>query len=336
VTTIRAAGADDRTRNPLRPTRLDEIIGQDDAKYLMRTAIRTAIERRRVLDHILLVGSSGTGKSTFSHAIANELDVDVFELEAPISFDMLAELRTTMQHGDLLKIEEIHQQAIMERRGRSGATQPEVLYSVMEDRVLQTPTGPLEFPRITVIGTTTDEGMLPDAFVNRFALRPRLRPYTVLQMSEIIASNADTLRVRLDADGLLVFAKACRGVPREANNLVKNAAALFGPNDHVDRRRALEVLAINGVTEDGLTTDMQGMLTFLLTRARRKAGDGEIRYQASVNTIATALGKSRDSKSIALRVEPFLIEKGYVQVGHGGRLLTADGIRRAQLLVAAG
>jgi Holliday junction resolvasome RuvABC ATP-dependent DNA helicase subunit len=87
------------------------------------------------------------------------------------------------------------------------------------------------------------------------------------------------------------------------------------------------------LTEDGLTRDMQNTLTFLLTKGKRTKADGEVVYQASVNTIATAIGKSRDSKAIALRVEPYLIEQGYLQVGHGGRTLTDAGIERAGELV---
>jgi Holliday junction resolvasome RuvABC ATP-dependent DNA helicase subunit len=94
------------------------------------------------------------------------------------------------------------------------------------------------------------------------------------------------------------------------------------------------VLDVNGITTDGLTADMQAMLTFLYTRARRQnKRTGEVTHQASVNTIATAIGKSRDSKAIAIRVEPYLIEKGYVQVTHGGRILTDRGCARAERLL---
>jgi holliday junction DNA helicase RuvB len=332
---IAPAAADERTHNPLRPARFDEIVGQDKAKALMRRAIESCYERRRPMDHVLLVGASGTGKSTFSHVIANELgsDVDIYSVEAPVSTDMLAELRTKMWDGDILMIEEIHQQAIMERRGRSAATQPEVLYAVMEDRVLQSPTGPLAFPRITIIGTTTDEGMLPDAFINRFPLRPRLVAYTREQLRTIVRNNARTLDVSLDDEAVALFANASRGVPREVNNLVKNAAILCPPGDRMTAAGARDVLEINGIAHDGLTPDMQNTLTFLYTRARRVGGDGEVRYQASVNTIATAIGKSRDSKAVALRVEPYLIEKGFLQVSHAGRILTDAGVARAQELI---
>jgi Holliday junction resolvasome RuvABC ATP-dependent DNA helicase subunit len=317
---------DDRTKNPMRPRTLAGVIGQGQAKALARAAIDRAKATGKPMDHMLLVAASGTGKSTFSHVIANELGVEVYDVEAPISFDTLLALRTTMKDGDVLKIEEIHQQGIGDRRGRSAATQPEVLYAVMEDRVLPTETGVLPFPAITVIGTTTDEGMLPDAFVNRFALKPRLVAYDEDDLILMAARNAYTLNLQIRRNAARMFAHACRGVPREMNNLIKNAA-LWATTDTIGKAEAQKVLDVGGIARDGLTPDMQAMLKFMFLRCKRTVR-GETRYQASVNAIATAIGKSRDSKAIALRVEPYLIELGYVQVASGGRVLTDAGIAR--------
>lgn len=331
VITPRPANADERTQNVLRPSTFDQVVGQESAVALMRRFVRTAWQRQTPLDHVLLVGSAGTGKSTFSHVIANELGVDCYEVEAPISHDMLMTLRTTMRDRDILRVEEIHQQAIMERRGRSASTQPEVFYAVLEDRVLPSPSGVLDFPAITVIGTTTDEGMLPDPFLDRFPLKPRLEPYTAADLGVMGYFNAEALGCSISVEAAVMFANAARGVPRQVNNYIRNAVALT--DGLIDTDLASEVIHdLNGATSDGLTRDMQAMLVFLYTRGKRTAASGEVRYQASVNTIATGIGKSRDSKAIALRVEPFLIEKGYVQVGHGGRILTDAGIDRARQL----
>lgn len=321
-----------RTHNALRPSTFDEVVGQDAAVSMMRKVTDASSRRAEPLDHVLLVGPSGTGKSTFSHVIANELGVDVYESEAPISAETLLALREVMQDGDILRIEEIHQQAIMERRGKSGSTQPEVLYAVLEDRVITSGSEILAFPAITVIGTTTDEGMLPEPFLNRFPIRPHLEPYDVTDIGVMAIWNAEKLDRRITIEAADMFAHASRGVPRQVNNYVKNAALLC--DDLIDEDVAEEVLhVLNGVTEDGLTRDMQNMLTFLLMKGQRVKADGEVVYQASVNTIATGIGKSRDSKAIALRVEPYLIEQGFVQVGHGGRTLTDAGIERAEELV---
>lgn len=334
TTTISPARTEERTKNPLRPERLADVIGQDKAKELMSRAMRSCWTYKQPLDHVLLVGPSGTGKSTFSHVIGHELGVDVYDLEAPLSVETLLELREVLYDGDIIKVEEIHQQAIMERRGRQASTRPEVLYAVMEDRVLPTQQGLLEYPHVTFIGTTTDEGMLPDAFVNRFPLRPRLVHYTTAELAQIVRYNADKLAIAIAPEAVAIFAGACRGVPREVNNLMRNARVLAQLDGQVSHDDALMVLDMNGITEDGLTADMQAMLVFLYTKARQETGDGDVRHQASVNTIATAIGKSRDSKAIALRVEPYLIELGYVQVTHGGRRLTDAGLVRARELVA--
>jgi holliday junction DNA helicase RuvB len=322
----------ERTANPLRPASWREIVGQERAVGMMQRFVAAAQRRARPLDHILLIGPSGTGKSTFSHVIANELGVDVYPVEAPVSHDTLLLLREVMKDGDLLRIEEIHQQGAGDRRGRSTAMQPEVLYEVMEDRTITSGTGVLPFPAITIVGTTTDEGMLPDAFINRFPIRPRLERYGADDIAVMAVWNAERLGAQITTSGAVRLANAARGVPREVNNFILNATSLVGPDNTISTAVANEVLEMNGVTADGLTADMQGMLCFLYTRAGRKVKD-EMRYQASVSTIATAIGKSRDSKAVVLRVEPWLIERGFVQVGHGGRTLTDEGVQRARELL---
>lgn len=325
----------DRTANPLRPYSFDTMIGQARTVRLLRRVVKAARDNRRPLDHTLLVGASGLGKSTVANVVANELGVEVYQVEAPISHDMLLELRTQMSDRDVLFIDEVHQQALRERRGRTGSTQPEVLFNVMEDRKLVSGMGVLAFPAITVIGATTDEGALPDPFINRFPLRPVLEPYTEDDLTNIARLNGVALGVAVETEACRMFARASRGVPRQINNYVRNAVALIGDGEGVTPELAGEVLAeLNRVTADGLTLDMQRMLVFLYTRCRRPIHD-EVRYQASVNTIATAIGKSRDTKAVALRVEPHLIEQGFVQVAHGGRLLTPRGVSRARQLIAA-
>lgn len=322
--------ASERTTNPLRPARLADVIGQAPAKKLLARAIDAAFEHRHPLDHVLLAGSSGTGKTTLAHVVATELGVDVYQLAAPVSFDTLVELRTEMRPGAVLFIDEVHLQAIAERRGKESISAPEVLFGVMEDRTLTTPTGVLPFPAVTIIGATTDPGRLPEAFLNRFPLRPRLVDYSHDELVTIAQANAAALNVAITDEAADVLARASAGVPRQVNNLVRNARLLA--QGAIARTDALEALDINGISEDGLTPQMQQMLTFLYTRAQRRTGRGEVVYQASVNTIATAIGLSRDTKAVSLYVEPYLIKRGFVQVGHGGRLLTDAGVARAREL----
>lgn len=326
---------DERTSNLLRPNTFDDIVGQERAKNLLKRMVSICKARETPMDHVLLVGPSGTGKTTFAHVIAHELGARVFQLEAPISHDTLIELATTMHDGDILFLDEVHQQAAGDRRGASSNMQPEVLFGVMEDHTLTTAGGVMQFPHITLMGATTDEGALPDAFINRFPIRPRLDRYSIEDMATIAEHNAEALAMWLEPEAALIFARASRRVPREINNFVRNGAMLT--EFEITEELALEVVRdLNGTTLDGLTRDMCAMLTFLYTRARRvRQGDGTVTYQASVSTVATAIGKSRDTKAIQLRVEPFLIEEGYVQVTGGGRMLTDTGVLRAMQLEVA-
>lgn len=326
-------GASDRSRNPLRPTSFDAMTGQEQPKRMLRRMVERARAKQAPLDHVLLVGPSGTGKSTFSHVIACELGVDVYEVEAPVSHETLLALREVMQDRDILRIEEIHQQAIMERRGRGSSTEPEVLYQVLEDRTITTGTGVLPFPEITVVGTTTDEGLLPEPFLNRFPLQPRMERYSKRELRDLAGHNAVALGMKPYTDALWLFAGASRGIPRQINNFVKNAYAL-AETEYLTLALAREVVFdLNGITQEGYTRDMQAMLRFLYEKGKRVTADGETIYQASVSTIATGIGKSRDVKAITLRVEPFLIEQGLVQVTHGGRRLTDAGVGVAQQLL---
>lgn len=323
--TLQPATTADRSSNPLRPDTFSGVIGQVETVNLLRRVCETAHTRDEPLDHILFVGSSGTGKSTFSHVIAHEMGVRCFEVQAPVTLDLLTQLRTTMRDGDILRIEEIHMQAIQERRGKVASAQPEVLFAVMEDRVLQTPTGILPFPHITVVGTTTDEGMLPDAFINRFPLRPHLTPYDEDDLALIAMLNAEALGREITDEAAYMLARACAGVPRHVNNFVKNASALT--DGGIDSTLAYEVIVkLNHTTLDGLTLDQQNMLTSLYQ-------NGGLKFQASIATIAVWLGKSRDQKAVQLRVEPGLIDRGYIGLGSRGRHLTDKGVQRARQLL---
>lgn len=325
--------ASDRSDNELRPHLLAEMVGQERLKPLLRRVIDVALETGRTLDHLLLDGASGTGKTTVAHVVANELGRNVLQVDAPVTQDMLLELREKLHDGDVLFIDEIHRQVAADRRGVSAACQPEIFYHVLEDKRLATARGMLPFPDVTVIGATTDIGLLPEPFLGRFPLRPKLDKYTWEEMSTLAARNAAALGLTIELDAQTVLAQASRANPRQLNQYIRNCQSLAAGDIDIDLAREV-VEKLNSTSLDGLTLDMQRMLTFLYTSGRRVV-KGETRYQASVNTIATALGRSRDSKAVALFVEPWLIEKGYVQVAQGGRILTPAGVERARRLTEA-
>lgn len=320
---------DQRTANALRPHLLHEMIGQPKMRDLLEKLIDIAQIQDKPLDHVLLVGPAGTGKSTVAHCIANEMGTNVYQIEAPLSHETLLDLRQVLQPRDVVFVDEIHQQSYGDRRGRNTNNTPEVFYGVLEDRTLVSDSGVLDFPPVTFIGGTTDEGQLPDAFVMRFPIRPSFEPYTIIDLIAIAKLNAQQLGVSFQGDVALMFAQAARLTPRVVNNYVRNAAGL-APAKIVNEDLAAMVLHdLNGVADDGLTVDQQRLLRFLLDFGKRTTKSGTT-YQASVNTLATAIGKGRDSKSIILRVEPWLLACGLLQITSGGRALTPLGIARAQ------
>lgn len=326
---IQPVSASQRSANELRPSTLDEMVGQERLKPLLRRIIDIATTSERPLDHMLLVGQSGTGKSTVANVVANELGEDVYQIDAPVSHDMLVTLAEKMRDGNVLYIDEIHRQVAGDRRGVTAAVQPEIFYHILEDRRLVTSFGVIPFPEVTVIGATTDAGLLPEPFLARFPLQPRLDRYTEEEMAELAKRNTQALGHTIDDDAALVFGAASRSNPRQVNTYVRNARTLAAAHITADLAREI-VVELNNTTLDGLTVDMAGMLRFLLLSARKK-GDGVV-YQASVGNIATYIGKSRDTKAVQLYVEPELIRRGLVQVSHGGRMLTDAGIQRAKEL----
>jgi holliday junction DNA helicase RuvB len=321
---------DQRSANALRPTTFAEMVGQERLKRLMARIVANCQAHHRPLDHLMLAGQSGTGKTTLAQVTAHELGATVYQVKAPVTHAVLAAAQRTLHDGNVLIVDEIHQQVQGDRRGITQAADPEDFYHVMEDRRLPTEGGMLDFPAITLIGCTTDEGLLPEAFLNRFPLRLGLDPYTPTEMGVLAEANAHQLGLPITHDAAAVFGLASRRNPRQVNTYVRNAASLGHLG--IDTDVAYEVVRdLNGCTLDGLTPGQQQMLKCLL-RSRRRNAKGDVTYQASVNTIATALGHSRDTKAVALFVEPYLLAEGYVVVGHGGRQLTEAGIKRAQEL----
>lgn len=321
----------DAPKNPLRPSTLDEMIGQERLKPLIRQLIAAATATGEPLDPVLLVGSGGTGKSTLALVIAHELDTRIFMLKAPLTTDVLMALRETARDRDVVFVDEIHMQVSGDRRGLTQAADPEAFYMLLEDGILSTPTGPLQFPRVTWIGATTDVGLLPEPLSMRFAIQPRLAPYTDDDLAQIARMSAGALGLTLVDHVDEMFAAASRGTPRIVNSYMKSARMLAGGRP-IGARLARQVVEdLNGTTLDGLTPSMQAVLRFLYRHCRRETRQGVI-YTASVNSLATAAGHSRDTKAISLLVEPYLLQRGYIEMRPSGRTLTPAGIERATRL----
>jgi Holliday junction DNA helicase RuvB len=321
---------DERSGNELRPQTFDQLVGQARLKALFARIIDNAQRTGQPLDHMLLTGASGSGKTTFAQCVAHRLGRTVYQVEAPVGLDVLEAMRVTCKAGDVVIVDEVHMIVQADRRGVTQAAKPEDFYHALEDRRLPTPGGMVDFPAVTFVGCTTDSGLLPEAMINRFPLDITLDPYTWDDMAVLAQANARSLGLRIEVSAAATLGRASRRSPRQLNTFVKNARSLGSIVVTDDLAREV-IHDLNGCTWDGLTRDMQMMLTVLL-RSRRESRDGHVVHQASVNTVATALGHGRDTKAIALFVEPFLIAEGLVCVTHGGRQLSEAGITRAREL----
>lgn len=320
-----------RSRNELRPSTFDGMVGQERLKLLLTRIVDNAKRTNKALDHLLLAGSAGTGKTTFAEVIAHELGRTVYKVSAPVALDVFEALASQCNDRDVVIIDEIHKQVSGDRRGTTQAADPETYYSVMEDHCLETPHRTIPFPDVTIIGCTTDTGLLPEPFLARFPLQPPLDRYTIGNMTTLAKLNAKALDLSIGQEAAELLARASRRVPRIVNRYARNAESLNGRGSVITPERAIEIITgLNSTTLDGLDRDMTRMLLYLLSQPREVKG--EVRYQASVNSIATATGHSRDTKTIALYTEPYLIERGFVAIAHGGRTLTTAGIERARKL----
>lgn len=324
--------ADQIDRNPLRPRRLDDVIGQEKLKPLLRRLIDSAKATGQPLDHMLLVGGSGTGKTTLATVIACELGRRVFALKAPLGMDVLQALALNARALDIVFIDEIHLQVTGDRRGITQAADPESFYMLLEDGVLSTPSGPQPFPAVTWIGATTDVGLLPEPLSNRFVIQPRLAPYTAADMTTIARRNAQALGLRCSEQVYSLFGGASRGTPRQVNDYMKAARALAAGGT-ITRELAREVVEeLNSTTLDGLTESMQAVLRYLYLHCARMTKDGMV-YSGSAQSLATAAGHGRDTKAIQILVEPYLLQRGLIQVRPTGRTLTPAGVQRARALI---
>lgn len=322
----------DQGSSELRPASLDQMVGQDALKPLLRRLIDNSHRTGKRLPHLLMVGASGTGKTTISIVVARELGARCFALKAPVDMDTLEALRTQARDGDVVFVDEVHMQVSGDRRGIMQACDPESFYLLLEDGILASSRGRVPFPDVTWIGATTDVGLLPEPLSNRFPLQPRLAPYTLPDMSRLATANASALGLTLQPGVAEVLASACRLNPRQLNSYMRNIEALT-VHQGVTVDLATEVVRdLCGCTLDGLTPSMQTCLRYLYKSCRREYRDGRVMYACSVNQLATACGHGRDTKAISLLVEPWLIQAGLLGVQHTGRTLTEAGVERAKEL----
>ena len=310
---------EDRELEPkLRPATLESYIGQESVKENMRVFIEAAKQRKEALDHVLLYGPPGLGKTTLSNIIANEMDVNIKTTSGPAierPGDMAAVLNS-LNEGDILCIDEIH---------RLNRMVEEILYPAMEDVVLDIMIGKgpgarsvrLDLPRFTLIGATTRIGLLTAPLRDRFGVVQRLEPYSVENLKIILKRSAAVLQVEMEEGGAEEIARRSRGTPRLANRMLKRVRDFAqvrydGVITEEVARFALDLLDIDKVGLD--QTDRKMLLTMI-----EKFGGGPV----GLDTLAASINE--ESETIEDVYEPYLLQLGYIQRTPRGRVVTRLG-----------
>jgi Holliday junction DNA helicase RuvB len=308
----------------LRPQLLSEFIGQQQARANLKVFIDAAKARREALDHVLFVGPPGLGKTTLAQILARELGVNFRATSGPVIAKAgdLAALLTNLEDRDVLFIDEIH---------RLNPAVEEILYPAMEDFQLDLIIGEgpaarsvkIDLAKFTLVGATTRAGLLTNPLRDRFGIPVRLNFYSEAELEEIVNRGARVLGIGMTADGANEIARRARGTPRIAGRLlrrVRDFASVAGA-DRIDRAIADKALGALEVDAAGLDAmDRRYLSTIALNY-----GGGPV----GVETLAAALSEPRDA--IEDIIEPFLIQKGFLQRTPRGRLLTAHAFKHLGL-----
>jgi holliday junction DNA helicase RuvB len=304
----------------LRPKGLAEYVGQAKAREQLAIFIGAAKKRSEAMDHVLLFGPPGLGKTTLSHIIANELGVNLRQTSGPVLEKPkdLAAILTNLERNDVLFIDEIH---------RLSPVVEEILYPALEDYQIDIMIGEgpaarsikLDLQPFTLVGATTRAGMLTNPLRDRFGIVARLEFYSADELARIVARSAGLLKVPTDAEGGFEIARRSRGTPRIANRLlrrVRDYAEVKG-NGRIDKAVADLALAMLDVDPQGFDVMDRKLLEAVIHRF-----DGG---PVGLDNVAAAIGEERDT--IEDVIEPYLIQQGFLQRTPRGRIATLAAYR---------